>query len=407
MAALSERGGGRKISAVTCQGSDRLLHCNGTDVPIPIKTTAGGHRGTSRKRPGGRRPGIARHAAPGAGAGVSGAFGGLDHLLRHARRPRRYRMEGQDDKLIARANGGSGGNAELVVDQRQPELQEGRPVLRDGQGGLGDGPALPGAPRRVHPRPRLLRLRAGGRFARHREISDGGLDEAGSSIDLLDAFVYGSWTVGERDLNARLGRQVINWGEGLSIRTASARPTQVDINALRRRPAGVKDGLHADLHGLWSYELRDNLTLEGYLAAGQGLGSLEDRPLRHLSTLDPLGEDCATCPPRPCRSRSPAASARRWPSTARPPRRPGPTAWRPAWSTTCCAATSPPPSSACPDRRRRLQYSLALPWYVPELNDTELGFCSVAYNIRVPMISLTSRPTVVLPVVSTLPDGQD
>src|SRR5690606_27177724 len=51
------------------------------------------------------------------------------------------------------------------------------------------------------------------------------------------------------------------------------------------------------------------------------------------------------------------------------------------------------------------QYGLALRWYVPELNDTELGFYSLRYNMQVPMIGLTVGQPVILPVVGALPDA--
>ncbi|WP_062262092.1 DUF1302 domain-containing protein [Endozoicomonas arenosclerae] len=42
-------------------------------------------------------------------------------------------------------------------------------------------------------------------------------DAHGRKARLLDAFVYGNFELGERNLNLRVGRQVVNWGEGLFI----------------------------------------------------------------------------------------------------------------------------------------------------------------------------------------------
>nr|WP_280527466.1 DUF1302 family protein [Pseudomonas sp. Pc102] len=51
------------------------------------------------------------------------------------------------------------------------------------------------------------------------------------------------------------------------------------------------------------------------------------------------------------------------------------------------------------------QYGLALRWYVPELNDTELGFYYLRYNMQVPMLGLTVGQPVTLPIVGTLPNA--
>ena len=37
----------------------------------------------------------------------------------------------------------------------------------------------------------------------------------GRSADILDAFVWGDWWLGDKPVNVRLGRQVISWGEGI------------------------------------------------------------------------------------------------------------------------------------------------------------------------------------------------
>jgi hypothetical protein len=49
------------------------------------------------------------------------------------------------------------------------------------------------------------------------KLNDSGFygNEKFSGFELLDAYVYGNVELGEARLNARLGRQVVNWGEGL------------------------------------------------------------------------------------------------------------------------------------------------------------------------------------------------
>lgn len=321
-----------------------------------------------------------------------------------------YRMEGQDDKLIARANGGSGSNSGLI------NSDDGNLNFRKGDLFSEMVKVVSEMDLRYQERHGVfIRGRAFYDFEleddsrRHREISDGGLDEAGSSIDLLDAFVYGSWTVGERDLNARLGRQVINWGEGLFYQNGIGATNPVDINALRAPGSEVKEAYMPTFMVYGSYELRDNLTLEGYWQPGKAWEASKIDPCgTYFSTLDPLGEDCEYLSAAPLQEqitgRVGEAMAFDSPAAAQ------------AWADSLAPGlvnnllrgyipTTFIPRAQDIDGDDSAQYGLALRWYVPELNDTELGFYYLRYNMQVPMIGLTVGQPVVLPVVGALPDA--
>ena len=321
-----------------------------------------------------------------------------------------YRMEGQDDKLIARANGGSGSNSGLI------NSDDGNLNFRKGDLFSEMVKVVSEMDLRYQERHGVfIRGRAFYDFEleddsrRHREISDGGLDEAGSSIDLLDAFVYGSWTVGERDLNARLGRQVINWGEGLFYQNGIGATNPVDINALRAPGSEVKEAYMPTFMVYGSYELRDNLTLEGYWQPGKAWEASKIDPCgTYFSTLDPLGEDCEYLSAAPLQEqitgRVGEALAFDSPAAAQ------------AWADSLAPGlvnnllrgyipTTFIPRAQDIDGDDSAQYGLALRWYVPELNDTELGFYYLRYNMQVPMIGLTVGQPVVLPVVGALPDA--
>lgn len=321
-----------------------------------------------------------------------------------------YRMEGQDDKLIARANGGSGSNSGLI------NSDDGNLNFRNGDLFSEMVKVVSEMDLRYQERHGVfIRGRAFYDFEleddsrRHREISDGGLDEAGSSIDLLDAFVYGSWTVGERDLNARLGRQVINWGEGLFYQNGIGATNPVDINALRAPGSEVKEAYMPTFMVYGSYELRDNLTLEGYWQPGKAWEASKIDPCgTYFSTLDPLGEDCEYLSAAPLQEqitgRVGEALAFDSPAAAQ------------AWANSLAPGlvnnllrgyipTTFIPRGQDIDGDDSAQYGLALRWYVPELNDTELGFYYLRYNMQVPMIGLTVGQPVLLPVVGALPDA--
>jgi len=321
-----------------------------------------------------------------------------------------YRMEGQDDKLIARANGGSGSNSGLI------NSDDGNLNFRKGDLFSEMVKVVSEMDLRYQERHGVfIRGRAFYDFEleddsrRHREISDGGLDEAGSSVDLLDAFVYGSWTVGERDLNARLGRQVINWGEGLFYQNGIGATNPVDINALRAPGSEVKEAYMPTFMVYGSFELRDNLTVEGYWQPGKAWEASKIDPCgTYFSTLDPLGEDCEYLSAAPLQEqitgRVGEAMAFDSPAAAQ------------AWADSLAPGlvnnllrgyipTTFIPRAQDIDGDDSAQYGLALRWYVPELNDTELGFYYLRYNMQVPMIGLTVGQPVVLPVVGALPDA--
>ncbi len=88
---------------------------------------------------------------------------------------------------------------------------------------------------------------------------------AGRSADILDAFVWGNWWLGEMPLNVRFGKQVISWGEGLLFANGINSINPIDVNALLAPGSEVKDAL-IPLNALSaSIGLSDALTLEGFL----------------------------------------------------------------------------------------------------------------------------------------------
>ncbi|MBC9248676.1 hypothetical protein A9179_00160 [Pseudomonas alcaligenes] len=321
-----------------------------------------------------------------------------------------YRMEGQDSKLIARANGGKGSNAGLI------NSDDGNLNFKKGELFSEVAKVVSEMDLRYQDRYGVfVRGRAFYDFEleddsrRHREISDDGLDEAGSSADLLDAFVYGSWTVNERDLNARLGRQVINWGESLFYQNGIGATNPVDINALRAPGSEVKEAYMPTFMVYGSYELRDNLTVEGYWQPGKAWEASKIDPCgTYYSTLDPLGEGCEYLSVSPLQEQATglagAEQAFDNPAAAQAYLDSLP----PGLISTLLGSYIPTtfmPRAQDIDGDDSPQYGLALRWYVPELNDTELGFYYLRYSMQVPMIGMTVGQPLVLPVVGALPDA--
>ncbi len=85
-----------------------------------------------------------------------------------------------------------------------------------------------------------------------------------SGAEILDAFVYGSFDLGDMPLDVRLGKQVISWGESTFIRGGINSINAIDVNAFTRAGAEVKEGLLPTNMLFGSLGLSDNLNMEAF-----------------------------------------------------------------------------------------------------------------------------------------------
>jgi len=92
-----------------------------------------------------------------------------------------------------------------------------------------------------------------------------GAQDAANKFTLLDAFVYGNWTLGDRALSARAGKQVISWGEsnimGGGISTAQS---PEDVNGRVTPGTEVKERLLPQELVWASYDITDTWNVEAY-----------------------------------------------------------------------------------------------------------------------------------------------
>ncbi len=74
------------------------------------------------------------------------------------------------------------------------------------------------------------------------KLSDEGFEDEQkfTNLYLLDAYVYGSFAVGNSDVQLRLGNQVINWGESIFIQGVN-QINPIDVPAARRAGAELKE----------------------------------------------------------------------------------------------------------------------------------------------------------------------
>lgn len=89
-------------------------------------------------------------------------------------------------------------------------------------------------------------------------------DKAGHSAGILDAYVYGSWDLGNMPLTVKVGRQVFNWGEGIFYRGGINTTNPIDAARFRLPGSELKEVLVPVEAINFNIGLTDNLSLEAF-----------------------------------------------------------------------------------------------------------------------------------------------
>lgn len=96
------------------------------------------------------------------------------------------------------------------------------------------------------------------------ELSQAAQEKVGKDFRLLDAFLYGSFDIGDHKLNARVGRQVISWGESTFIQGGINVVNPIDVSKLRVAGAELKEAF-LPVDAIWgSFGITDNLSAEAF-----------------------------------------------------------------------------------------------------------------------------------------------
>ena len=91
------------------------------------------------------------------------------------------------------------------------------------------------------------------------------LNAGAKDISLLDAFVFGNFTVaGDLPVSVRVGQHVINWGESLLIQGGINSYLSFDVSALRTPGSELKEAVLPALSASASIGLPYNFNLEGW-----------------------------------------------------------------------------------------------------------------------------------------------
>tara|TARA_B110000971_G_scaffold124791_1_gene127746 strand:+ start:7184 stop:9802 length:2619 start_codon:yes stop_codon:yes gene_type:complete len=102
-------------------------------------------------------------------------------------------------------------------------------------------------------------------FARGGELTAKGEDNMGQNIELLDAYVSYDGDVGQFPITIRAGKQVINWGEATFIPGGNSSFNPIDVAALRRPGAEIKEAL-LPVEALYgSIALTPEISIEAYV----------------------------------------------------------------------------------------------------------------------------------------------
>lgn len=193
-----------------------------------------------------------------------------------------------------------------------------------------------------------------------RELNEQAKDNA-SGGEILDAYVFSDWYLGDVPLSVRYGKQVLSWGESTFIQGGINTINPVDVQAFRAPGSELKDALLPVEMFYMSAGVTENITLETFVQA-------DWEPVRpddcgtFFSTNDFAADGCG-----------PVLLAGQLPDSQ-------------AYAQGFIA-----PRLADKEADSKDQFGVALRWYVPALNDSELGFYYIKYNSRLPYVSGTVR----------------
>lgn len=191
-----------------------------------------------------------------------------------------------------------------------------------------------------------------------------GSDRLGAYAELLDLFVHGSFDVGGRKLNARLGQQLVSWGEGTFIPNGINIINAVDVSKLRAPGSELKEALLPQPM-LWaSQQLTDRVTVEGFYQINHRRVRIDPRG-SFFSGNDFISDDG---------DRAFVGFGRRVDQHATPFNF---ALGGPAWA----------PRTADRDPSDSGQWGGSLRFLLPEANNTELGLYFTNYHSRTPLIS--------------------
>jgi len=189
-------------------------------------------------------------------------------------------------------------------------------------------------------------------------------DAAGFGYDLLDAFVWHNFEMGDTPVSARLGRQVVSWGESAFIQGGINSINPVNASAARKPGVEVKEILLPVNMAYVSMGLTDDVTLEAFYQL-EWEKTRPDPCGTFFSTSDIVSDGCGPV------LLSGDISQHEYIED---------------YETSGASVTERVDGDNPSDDG---QYGLALRWYSEALGDTEFGFYHMNIHSRLPGASIT------------------
>ena len=190
-------------------------------------------------------------------------------------------------------------------------------------------------------------------------------EAAGSGYDLLDAFVWHNFEVGNVPVSARLGRQVVSWGESTFIQGGINSINPVNASAARKPGVEVKEILLPVNMAYANIGLTDDLTLETFYQL-EWEKTRPDACGTFFSTSDIAADGCGPVLLGSDLSQEEYLAGYIDPSQQLP------------------VTERTDPDEPSDDG----QYGLALRWYSEALGDTEFGLYYMNIHARLPAASI-------------------
>ena len=226
------------------------------------------------------------------------------------------------------------------------------------------------------------------------ELTDEALDWAGTRTELLDAYLWWQFPIGE----IRVGQQVLNWGESTFIQGGLSVINPVDVSALRVPGSELREAFRP-VGMVWaSFDLSSNVSVEGFYEY-EWEPIVIDPPGTYFSTNDFAGRG----------GEHVFLAFASFPDTGEQPFFMGPNR-----DTLYPYPFMSVPRGETQDAKDGGQYGLSLKWYLPSLGGTEFGFYYMNVHSRLPTINgitgtqqaagqgLAAAPSVALAVYAAL-----
>ncbi|WP_079200907.1 DUF1302 domain-containing protein [Pseudomonas sp. CC6-YY-74] len=207
------------------------------------------------------------------------------------------------------------------------------------------------------------------------DIQDHNRKEAAQSsgAQILDAFIYHNYSIGDLPGSVRVGKQVVSWGESTFVQNSINSINPVDAAAFRRPGAEIKEGLIPVNMLYLSQSLTDSLSMEAFYQL-EWDQTVADNCGTFFSTADVIADGCD--------DRLVVFGPDLPPGESNNSFAPGENVYI--------------PRAGDRDARDSGQYGLALRWFAEQLNNTEFGLYALNYHSRGPVFS-TIRTTTPSP----------